>query len=296
MSGGTSKAWPVAGPEWQAYWLKEMGCILQSDPALAARESMNYRFLCDILHNEAVVNATPCLLSALSATRAWPRWDLHGAASSATEVKGTYDTGQVVYNWFTAPSATAAQTIVATAFDKFETTQEFKVRADTGVAYHFSWKMAMHATHLIFMVTEWLTAPHAWQTAVYVDAGQRNALLKYCEQALDVLLQVGTRGERNPRVHANAELFLELACVVGVLNASRRRNLTIEARALASSPEDDWDGIMQEEQARHTSRSGGDVKIHCYYLRAWTCRLATDAEHVLSLSLALCLSLSLSFS
>lgn len=133
-------------------------------------------------------------------------------------------------------------------------------------AKHRCRREAIYATHLIFMMTDWLLRP--WGFSNFKDA---NSLLNYIKDAHDVLF-----------VHrANeVELYIEVAACLGVLTNDRR--LLSEARQFIQ--ELDWErALLFELKVSKTRRFKEDVALHMLILRAWF--LAVDDQFQ---QLALC--------
>jgi hypothetical protein len=244
--------------------------VLAKDEKCGIREGQNYRYLLDLLQADAAAYPT-CLTSAVQTNATWPRWILGNAhVAKEKKVKTVNKTGHVTSAWFTAKSKEDANGIVQKAFAEFCPTSTIKMlKGSDPAVYQSEWHSILFATHLVFMVTEWLTNPGAyWSNPEFVPLKQREAVLDYCVMALHTVMQ------SQKCIFANAELFVELAGVVGVLRPAAAPEALSAARTMAMLTDAEWQRIMAAEHSRHhKSRYLSDILIHSYYLRGWIMRI-----------------------
>lgn len=165
-----------------------------------------------------------------------------GVAGLLEDCKPT--TGEVFGLWLQTSQPRA---LLARKIDSFSP-GEFKLTKKTKRATERIRNEAVYATHLVFMMTDWLLWPH-WFSG--------DKLLAYIEQAHAVLL---------PNREREVELYLELAGCLAVL----KKDGALFSKTRKFIDTLDWDeALAREVQATRKKRFAEDVKLHMLILRAW---------------------------
>lgn len=137
--------------------------------------------------------------------------------------------------------------------------REFKLTSTTKRATERIRNEAVYATHLVFMVTDWLLWPW-WFSG--------DKLLDYIEKAHAVLL---------PHREREVELYLELAGCLAVLKSDH--SLFAKTRKFIDTL--DWDkAFAYEVGVTRKKRFADDVKLHMLFLRAWFTALADQWQQL----------------
>ena len=268
-------------------WVRRAGQLVQDNRHLARHETENTRWLLELLGKVGLATIAECDI--LNKATSWRTRSCRAKPVSQPiqRVQKLKDTGAVIHAWQCLPSDEDARALLLAVFRDFPDSGTFQLAKNKRV--HVSdEQLALHATHLTFLLTDWLAAPKRWQDHVQhgVPPDATAKVLGYCQRALQVI-------EDNKCEEINAEIFIELAGCVGVLVSGKAAALSLgraQAFALfgnskavlsiqngqqyAKAAEDHWDGLVMKEQWNARARRHScDVKLHCLLLRAWVCRL-----------------------
>jgi hypothetical protein len=259
---------PSESPEQEKNWLMIASTLIRQDHKLAVREAENTRWLLEILGAYDIIHSN----SKLSKAKSWR------TSSGRLTLKDHYpmstvnveDTGSLVHAWMQCRRNKDVIILLKKAFDVFPENAPFGLTKRCGNVLKADIRLALHATHLIFLLTDWIAAPWRWadEDMHGIVKKDRAKVLDYCKHALNIIRQNGK--QKN-----NAEIYLELAGCVGVLVPGQySHNVLAKAKDLAMSSEELWEKIVLKEQKRNAStRYPNDVHLHCNILRAWVCRI-----------------------
>jgi hypothetical protein len=239
---------------------------------LRRNESINLRFLFELFGAHDLVASTPCLSEARSFRAVRCRL---GFASDPENIMNYRVLGPVVHAWMMSSSDLESKAILRRAFVTFPSDAQFRLTRKSGRAYVTDCSLVVYATHLVFMLTDWMAAPHRWAAVSeqHVPHKDRQKVLRYCRIALSVITQAGKEAQ-------NAEIFLEVAGVVGVLVPGEEGHLDC-AQRLALTSDQEWiDIVTREQYMSKCQRHSQDVAIHCLVLRAWICRLRPETRNL----------------
>jgi hypothetical protein len=255
-------------------WLQQAAWLHHHDEALSAREAANTRWLMEVMGAHVLVSSEPSLAKA---------WSYRHPTSGKETIPEPQQkrapqrvlSGPLVSQWLETPSQEAKNTIVAKAFRDFLKEQPSFGLTNLGRVKVVDEENVLVATHLVFMVTDWLITPRRWASCTYVHVHDRAAVLAFC---INCLAQLNTTKLQQK----NVELFMELAGVVGVLGIMEEAmwdKLWSDAVALATLETTKWDDILvYEGKLGKSRRFYGDIELHILLLRAWTCSVACSVH------------------
>ena len=244
-------------PRTQAH-LNRCAELLVADARVAAREGENVRFLLDLF----------------PPSEQYPRdhWRAAGCRGPARDFWGREepledheldDTAAITFSWMrhTRPASVLQRAFAAQRGQwrapRFTKRHHAIYRVDT--------PRVLLATHFVFGLTDWLTAPHRWTDEVLhgVAATDRDeVLLGYL--ARDCLPALQDHREQN------AELYLEVAACVGLLAPESAHILREAAHWAQQSSTVQWARRANEEaERRKVDRHGVCVWMHFHVLVAW---------------------------
>jgi hypothetical protein len=236
--------------------------LLQSDASLLGREAGNTRFLLELMRAPlpACLDATP------SFRRVGCR--LEEPDAPPPDPQASRDIGHIVHRWMVSPSNTGALTALREGFSAWCVDSgpqaPFAVCSKSPHPALFrSVLQAYQATHLLFMLTDWLVCPcRAWDVQTH---GIRHEEVKNVLTWIEAAWQTVA-----PHRDVNAEIYMELSGCVGVL--LHQPKALADAQALVR--DDNWPKRVQWEQDWTVKRRHkNDISLHCALLRAWTLQL-----------------------
>ena len=255
-------------------WLEQVVWLIHHDTALSAREAVNTRWLLEVMGAHGLVSAEKSLATAWSYRYRTPGKEPL-PARPLERAPRRVKSGALVTQWLETPSQEAKNNIVAKAFRDFLEEQPSCELTTTGRVKVVHEENVLVATHLVFMVTDWLITPRRWASCTYVHVHDRDAVLAFC---INCLAQLNTTKLQQK----NVELFMELAGVVGVLGIMEEAmwdKLWSDAVALATLETTKWDDILvYEGKLGKSRRFYGDIELHILLLRAWTCSVACSVH------------------
>lgn len=262
-------AWPSACPEREVEWLAVANDLVTNSPNLTRGEGFNTRWLLEMFGE--VGQQITRESRALSQFKSMRQVGCRHATGTRTEPPGNWKRiGDIFYAWVMANHDNEARSILLKAISLFPSwPRTFVISAKTGLVHKRHVVQVLHATHLVFMATDWLISPHRWNPNI---SGARS-VLEYCCDAYDAIVEAGVQQQ-------NAEIYLELAGVVGMLaraTSEEAEQVLGPARAMAMKEETFWHEAARLQ--RKSKRTSAEIHLHCFILRAWTCRLFHDTTH-----------------
>lgn len=272
-------------------WISSILKLIEHSTHLQTYESTNTKWFLELFGCHREVESSTHLCAAPSFRRAGcRRLSVEGGKDFLrTSFLANFDTGALVQTWMQAGSQHEVEELLKDAFRQFEPGSAIILTNKEKTFRVSDWVKILHAAHLVFLLTDWLAAPHRWANETLVPKKDKRKVWSYCIEAYNAIA--------HRYKNQNAELFMELApirALIPDLAVKRKRpgesqqhkaevhnedtdgheNVLKNVQLFAQQEDVFWDQLVCSEAKRKKKwRHKVDVELHVLLLRAWVCRL-----------------------